>query len=30
MGLEPARNFAAIVGSSDTPAEQARLTANIN
>jgi prostaglandin-endoperoxide synthase 2 len=27
MGMEPARNFAAIVGSSDTPAEQARLTA---
>lgn len=27
MGMEPARNFAAIVGSSDTPAEQARLSA---
>jgi prostaglandin-endoperoxide synthase 2 len=27
MGMEPARNFAAVVGSSDTPAEQARLTA---
>jgi prostaglandin-endoperoxide synthase 2 len=27
MGLEPARNFATMVGSSDTPAEQARLTA---
>jgi prostaglandin-endoperoxide synthase 2 len=27
MGMEPARNFAAIVGGSDTPVEQARLTA---
>jgi prostaglandin-endoperoxide synthase 2 len=27
MGMEPARNFAAIVGSSDKPEEQARLTA---
>lgn len=27
MGMEPARNFAAIVGSSDDAAEQARLTA---
>jgi len=27
MGMEPARNFAAIVGSSDDPAEAARLTA---
>ncbi|WP_026090685.1 peroxidase family protein [Sandarakinorhabdus sp. AAP62] len=27
MGMEPARNFAAIVGSSDNPQEQARLTA---
>jgi prostaglandin-endoperoxide synthase 2 len=27
LGLEPARNFAAIVGSSDKPEEQARLSA---
>ena len=27
MGMEPARNFAAIVGGSDVPAEQARLGA---
>lgn len=27
MGMEPARNFAAIVGSSDDPGEQARLSA---
>lgn len=27
MGLEPARNFAAVVGSSDKPDEQARLSA---
>jgi prostaglandin-endoperoxide synthase 2 len=27
MGMEPARNFAAIAGSSDKPDEQARLTA---